>query len=1202
MQKEERIMSKFNWTDAQRSAIESRGNTLVSAAAGSGKTATLSAKILHLLSDEETSLDQFLIVTFTKAAASEMKERISREIASAALTDRRMARHMRDVAGADICTIHSFCTKIIRSSFTTLGLTPDFSVADEAAAEVMKARAMEDTVDDFFRGECKITSEGACDVFTLADTVGKTKDAAGLDAELRDLYDKLISLGTNEGYLVTCADKLDAAAEGEFFESPWGEVIMNETREAAEHHLRALCAIREEMAESAVVVEKYMPAADALKDYLERICRGIARGQYDTVKREVSSYEAVKLGTLTAKNKTDASEAFKAERDRIKKLFTKIANKYYAATEEQIKESMVRTAAVLRGASDVLKVYGRRYSALKRERNSLDFADLETYALRLLEREDGAPTDEALEIGRRFRFVFIDEYQDTNSVQDRIFRAVSTTAEKFFVGDIKQSIYRFRGAEPEVFSGYRRAWSESGGASLSRGYPDGRSIFMSENFRCAEPVIDFVNAVSRHMFAYGGIPFSESDCLVYGGVSKCDVPVEVCLLDGSRRKSEDEEPLSEADYVAGRIRDIIKSGEYRPSDIAILLRSANTSGDDFERALKSVGVPVNRSGGSPFADEPEVILTLNILRAVDNPMRDIPLMGAMMSSVFGFTLDEIVNLRQENLSCPLYTAVQSCAEGEGELAEKCALFTEKMTALRNAERGMPSDRFIEHMYSECELYDCPEVADRACGKENLRRLHDIAKGYESGVFGGLYGFLSFVDEKLSAGELVSESAEAAQGVTIISIHKSKGLEYPLCFLSQCGKERNTADERSRLLFDKTLGLAMRLPDPGGLVMCGNPIRDAVAAKLARDGAMEEMRVLYVAMTRARERLIVTAKCSVTPETEIAESVSALPYTDGYSVISSTRMIDHILSAVAKDTSLRCKITTVAKDEKTEEIQEISLDIEEKKDEAPQAKNTNAIVENLDFVYSHAHMTTLPSKLAVSGLYPEILDGSLAEGERAALLDDLEGTANAMTEISEREEMPLPRFMSGTTDTDPASRGTSNHVFLQFADFTALRQRGVRSEIERLVGAGFITSEMAEMVSIPQMDAFAHSTMVDRFLASRMAVREFRFNLLLPASEFTLDETLRERYDSDGAEITVQGVFDCVFEDAEGHLVLLDYKTDAMSAYELKHREAGRQKLRERHTRQLTYYAKAAELLFGRTPDEVYVYSLTLGEAVSISVK
>ena len=1183
----------FNFTAAQRDAIDSRGNILVSAAAGSGKTATLSAKIMKLLSDSDTELSQFLIVTFTKAAAGEMRERISKALAEAAVADKSMSRHMRDIATADICTIHSFCTRILRENFTAAGLSPDFSVSDEAESEVMKARAMEDTIDDFFRGRCSFITDGAADISTLADTVGKTKDAASLDTALRELYDKLISMGLDEGYLLSCAEELEKSVRKDFFDTGYGRVIRDYTVSAARHHLNILTSLAERMMESEAVTQKYMPAASALIDYLSRIASTSYSESYEKMKEAVATYEATPLGSLSAKNKTEASEEFKVRRDDVKKLFARLAGKYFAVEASDISEAMVRTSAVLRGCADVLSVYGKRYATLKRERGVLDFADLETFALKLLVKADGTPTDHAVQIGRRYKFVFIDEYQDTNRVQDMIFRAVSTDAEKFFVGDIKQSIYRFRGAEPEVFSGYRNAWAEGKVPTSADGYPEGRSIFMSENFRCAEPVVEFVNAVSRHMFPYGGIPFTESDCLVYGGVSKCTQAVEVCLLDGSRRKSADEQTLSEADYVASRIADLVRRGEYKPKDIAVLLRSANSSGGEYERALAKYGIPVNRAGGSPFADAPEVVLILDILRAVDNPMRDIPLMGAMMSSVFGFTLDDIVKIRKDNTECPLYSAVVRAAEEDAELSEKCRIFTDKLSSLRSAERGMSADRFVDLLISECSLYDCAEVTASACGRDNVRRIRDLAVTYESGVFGGLYGFLSFLDEKLATGELTVENPDGNYGVTIISIHKSKGLEYPVCFLSECGKKRNLTDERAGLLFHRELGLSMRLPDPGGLVMCSNPVRDALALRIGEDSAMEEMRVLYVAMTRAVDRLFVTAKCSGTPQDELKSALSDLPFTDAYSVKNAARMIDHIISAVVKNPDLPIKITTVMRGDADSDIVETPFEISGDMTEENYTCDVKTIAENVGFEYPYGHMVNLPSKLAVSALYPAILDTD-AESEIAATLDE-----QTLPEDDIEEEMPLPRFMSGTTDTSAAERGTSTHVFLQFADFAAIRRNGAASEIARLVDSAFITPEMARLVDVRQVEHFAASPLVDRYLTARAAYREFRFNLPLPAADFTVDELQKELYRRDDVDITVQGVFDCIFEDADGRLVILDYKTDAMNSYEMRNPEAGREKLRRRHARQLYYYSMAAERIFGRAADEVYVYSLALGEAVDM---
>lgn len=1212
-------MGKMSWTNAQKRAIDGRGNILVSAAAGSGKTATLTAKIISLLTSGEHELSQFLIVTFTKAAAGEMRERISRALAEAALSDSTMSRHLRDVSTADICTIHSFCTKLLRENFAAVGLSPSFSVCDDAEASVMKARAMENTVDDLFSHRISVGT-GDADVFALADTVGATRDAAKLDASLRDLYDKLVSMGLDESFLADCAERLNDAANGDFFASPWGEVLRTRVVSAAEHYLSILTLLMSEMAKSEAVTKKYMPAARSLEAYLESIVSESSRASYEKMKSAVLGFSSVTLSALSAKDKTEASESFKNLKDEIKKCFTTVVNKYFLSSPEDIARSMRRTASILSAGAAVLTVYSKRYTEMKRERDCLDFADLETLARRLLVAPDGTPTATAREISRRYRFVFIDEYQDTNRVQDSIFRAVSMESEKFFVGDIKQSIYRFRGAEPEVFSEYRVAWKDDkadAGANgvgagdeshIARGDADGRSIFMSENFRCAEPIVKFVNAVSRRMFPFGGVPFTEDDCLVYGGVSKGSSPVEVCLLDGSRRKSADEAALSESEYVAQRICELVRSGEYRPSDIAVLLRSANHSGDEYVRAIAARGVPAKLAGGSPFAEEREVILMLDILRAVDDPLRDIPLTGAMLSSVFGFTLDELIAIRRADGTshdCSVYSSILRASDGEGALAEKCREFVSRISALRNAERGMSSDRFIDHVIRECSLFDCAEVTSSPCGRENILRLRDLALTYESTGYGGLYGFLSFVDEKLAAGELTVDSSDGQNAVTVISIHKSKGLEFPVCFLSECGKKRNVSDERAGLVLHRTLGAATRLPDDGGLVMCGNPIRDAVGVKIGEESAEEEMRVLYVAMTRAVERLFVTAKCSAAPQKELSDALERLPFEDEYSVKSAPRMIDHILSAISADSTLPVKVTAVMR---TDELVSTSVLMSAEEDEsvASDAVDVAKIAENISFEYQNSHMTALPSKLAVSVLYPKLLDADDEENGDVPLADGIfsdDASAEDVTDSSDGDErektMPLPRFMSGSIDENPAERGSSNHIFLQFADFDHIRKRGAESELCRLREAGFITEKMASLVDRGQIERFASSDIVDRFLSARRAYRELRFNLPMEAYLFTSDEKLGEIYRRDGVKITVQGVFDCVFEDADGKLVLLDYKTDALSRFEISHREAAHEKLRQRHARQVYYYTIAASRIFEREIDEAYIYSLTLGECIDM---
>lgn len=1195
-------MADVKWTPAQERAINSRGNVLVSAAAGSGKTATLSAKIMYLLRNvPDVSLGQFLIVTFTNAAAAELRERIGREITKAASADKDMLRHKRDLASADICTIHSFCMKLVRRYFSLLNVSPDFAILDEITAEALKARAMESVVDDCFRGGIDPGRSGGVDIFSLADTVGKTRDAMGLDESLRELAGKLESMGYGVEKLTEYAEALEEYSAYDFFDTPHGKLILKELTSFASHYSRRLAAVMSEMAESQAVTEKYMPSAAALKEHLDRVAA--FRGSYREMRGLAGSYEAVPLQKLGTKDKTEAAFEFADLRKEIATKLTKLTDRYLSHSPESVAEASVRTASVLKSCAEVIGEYRRRYTEMKKERGVLDFSDLEELALKLLVDESGNPTREALEVGEGYRFVFIDEYQDTNYVQDRIFRAVSGNAEKFFVGDIKQSIYRFRGAEPEVFSGYRRAWSEDeSDVTVHEGYPLGHSIFMSENFRCAEPVIEFANAVSRYMFPYGGIPFSEADCLRYGGVAAGDTPTEICLIDRSRNeKGSEAVSVSEAEYVAYRIYRLIKEEGYAPSDIAIILRSANTSGGAFEAALKAVGIPVKRVGGSDFAEEPEVMLTLNVLRAIDNPMRDISLAGAMFSSVFGFTMEDLTLLRLDGADCPLYSSVLGRAEEDSPLGEKCRSFVNKISDLRRAERGMSADRFIEHVYAYLNLFDSPEVKGRLFGEAHLHMLHELARGYESGIFGGLYGFLAFLDDQLEAGSLTTEGKNDENGVTIVSIHKSKGLEYRLCFLSECGKERNTLDERKGVLFDKELGIGLRLPDPGGLVLCGNLIREAVCAKMAREAAMEEMRALYVAMTRAKERLIVTANTKAVPEDELAVAEKLSGFTDSYQILSATRMIDIILRSLALDSRAKPTYTLIPKDTSLE----VSDSISRKSDSAESEispEELAKIKDNISFVYPNAHMSDIPSKLSVSALYPTILDGE-EESEMTLTLDG-DGAGHEAEKASdeahrERGAMPRPAFMTGDTAATGADRGTATHVFLQFADLQLIRRDGVRKELERQVEKGFITAEMARLVNRAQAAHFAESEFVTRMLESRQIVREFRFNVLLPAENFTDDSELKALLARDGASLTVQGVFDCVFTDRDGRLVLVDYKTDYITPEEMADREAAYRKLRDRHSRQLGYYKEAVRLIFGRYPDETYLYSLPLGETVSI---
>ncbi|MBE6598194.1 MAG: hypothetical protein E7638_01990 [Ruminococcaceae bacterium] len=1256
-------MGKITYTKSQETAIRHRGgNLLLSAAAGSGKTATLTARILRLLleGDEngEVNLTDMLVVTYTRAAANELRGRISSAIVEAerewrvgegdesrpVISRNRFFRHITDVQRADISTIHSFLYKVLRPYFPALGLAPDMSIIDESAANVLKAAAMQDVIDDYFDKPGEASEEKAS--FTeLADAFGAARDAAALDAVFIDMADSLVSVGRDEGCLYDYADVLSADAERGFFKSVYGEYIKDHIRLMLCHYRMVFSDIADDLfGEGGKAAEKYGPA---LSDILEVIKRGEAQadeGDYSAVREIIAGYTPVKLGTLTAKDKTETAEYFKTVRERFKKDMSSLAEDYFMADEGSLTLSMRRTARILRMLGDVLGAYYKAFAGRKRAQNALDYSDLELYALKLFIDENGDPTDVAKEVGERYKYIFIDEYQDTNHVQDDIFRAISGNSVRFMVGDIKQSIYRFRGAEPEVFSGYRDRWSvlrPEEEAEEGFSHDGGRCVFMSENFRCDEPVVKFVNMISGYMFPHGGIPYTEDDELICGkGASdKPQSPVEICLIEKPRRKKSDEdedgEPWDdsfnpEAEYTADRIASMI--GEYlidgerpcRASDIAIITRNMKGTAEVYGEALMRRGIQVRLKTNVTPLTAKSAKLVMCILNLVDNPMREIYAAGAMRSPVFGFTTDDIVALKHFGGELPLYMAAVRAAfradpsadlgyaysvqtdegevdaaetEGEGmispDLLEKCLRLAEWVKRHKSAARGMKADKYLEFLYGELELSSFPEVFEDAAERTALNRLYESARRFEGGRFGGLSGFIDYLNENAD-----TETAEVGEenAVSIVSIHSAKGLEYPVCFLVECGKERNKADERKNLLFDPTLGFGMTLPDEGGLVRCDTAVRCGIAEKMRADAINEEMRILYVALTRARSRLIVTAK-TADADALLMRAQRDKDYFTEWSVRECTCYRDMIINGAARMGERDFYETKVIP------IGDITPFIPEEAAEKETAAETEETSEevtvfdfekNFNFRYSLDFLSKIPSKLSVSGLGPNILDDE-ENSETVTLSFD---KSVESTEADAEPNIPLPVFMTGVTEVKGTDRGTATHLFMQFMDLGRLAADGVDAEIDRLVRDRFISAATAEMVDRADLKRFAESDLFRRMLGADMIKREFRFNVRMPAEKFTEDEELRLNLSRNDVKVTVQGVVDCVFRGERG-LVLVDYKTDSMSREEYAEPLLGEEKLIRRHRAQLMYYKEICERLFDEEMAETVIYSTTLARTIAL---
>ncbi len=1195
------------WTPAQKAAIGYEGrNLLLSAAAGSGKTATLTERIVSLLTapDSTAEISRMLAVTFTRAAAAELKERIGRALREAIAesgANARLSRQLSDLGRAEITTIHAFCLHILRPYFAELSLPAGFSIAEEAEIKTLSKEVMSDVITSFF-------TEGEADFLLLADTLSSARNESSLDGVLLDLAKSLSAYGKDAGDLKSLA--YDLARMTAFFDSAAGAGTRVRTLRFAAHYRAYFADVCAEFSKDELFAARYLPAAEAAYALSDTLYDAARRGDYDGCREALLAYDPPKLGVVRAENQTVTSLGFKAARDAFKEEIARLKTRSFALTEEETAAVCRRTAEVSLAAARVLERYFDELSERKKERGVVDFADLEMLAVRLLVGEDGEPTPAAREIAARYDYIFIDEYQDTNYAQDAIFRAISQNCRRFMVGDIKQSIYRFRGAEPEVFAGYRRIFPPLSAENPS---PDA-SIFMRENFRCDKTVVDFVNLVSRHVFSRGTIPFTKDDELAFSKSVPEGYephPVEIALLS---KNSEEEGYIPEPAYVAERIAHLLKFGRradgapITPSDIAILLRSPGSDAAAFAEAIERRGIPVKSQVKASLYTQPEVLYVLSILRAVDNPGRDIDLAAAMRGPVFGFTLDDLVRIRRTTPAGSLWDAVRTAAgllppDGEGggdapdeSLAERCRAFSEDLTALRTDARGMRADALILKLYAETGIEAIAAAdaeRDPYFAEANLRALYDAARVFENGRGGGLYPFLKTVEAAVEEGE----SAPADDGtpaVRIMSIHQSKGLEFLVCFLSRADKGRNTRDMTASLLFDPALGAVMRLTDEGGLVRCDTPVRRSVVAAALDAAIEEEMRILYVALTRARERLIVSAAVSSPEEmASAAEDNPAAPYFTEETVFTAPNYITWIVNAIAEsnlrgeDTS-SAVITVVRAADGTEgEAAEAPAEAEVPAiDGGAIEAMAKRILERVRLDYPWRHLASVPAKLTVSTLYPGILDD---EGESAV--------GDPLSQMGERNAPPA--FLSGKTELEASFAGTATHVFLQFADFDRLRENGAAAERDRMLRAGFFTKEMADAVRMDEIARFVGSDLFGRMLRATWIKREFRFNAILPAADFTTDEALKKELRAAKTEITVQGVIDALFEDEDGKIVLVDYKTDRLTKEEIADESLAAAKLVSRHKEQLGYYRAVCADMLGRPVDACLIYSLPLGGTVDV---
>lgn len=1163
----------FTPTASQKEAIETRGSAvLISAGAGSGKTRVLTERLMSYVSDEANpvDLDSFLIITFTRAAAGELKGRIMDELALRLAEDpanRRLRRQSALCQRAEIGTIHGFCSALLRKNAHLAGLTPDFKIVDDDRASAMKASALEKVLDERYENIDRYPGFKA-----LADTVGAGRDDRRLSEITLKLHEKMQSHPRPENWAMEQIELMKGSYD-DAAQTPWGQEIVNWAKQSMEYWAAELDRLMEEVAQNEKISKAYMSCISAYGELVCELKRCLRIGWDKS--REFFPYEVPKLGALRNSPDPALSEKVKQRRDACKKSLDNIAKMLYAPSKQllqQLQSSSESMEALLMLTLD----FDTEYSREKRRCSLVDYSDLEHMTVRLLTDEDDRPTELARQISLKYTEIMVDEYQDVNRVQDSIFRAVSKNGSNLFmVGDVKQSVYRFRLADPTIFTEKYLSYAD---------YPDAkpgqpRRIMLQENFRSRNEVLQGANSLfSRCMSrALGEIDYDEDAALKFGAPYEGEVPVPEMLLIDVQQDSEDEESPDkaaiEARAVAAKIKSLIEGGvqindrgqlraaEY--SDVAILLRSANALGGVYRRELAQMGVPVAAGQGGGFFTSVEISTMMSLLAIIDDPHQDIPLIAVLRSPAYGFTADELSDIRAADKKGDFYSALSLKAEQ----SEKCSRFVKELEEFRSLAADMLSSELVWYLIDKLDMTAiCSAMSDGVQRRARLMELVDMSERFEGSGYRGLHRFVQYLKKQEEAGREPSLGAEGGSCVQIMSIHKSKGLEFPIVFLCDTSKRFNKSDCTETVLIHPQLGLGPKIIDTQRRVEFPGLARNAIKLRLENELLSEEMRLLYVAMTRPKERLFITAAIKE-PEKKLEKAALMVSENmDAELLRTASAYSDWIIWAALADKQEHIKLKLWDGSGK-----EAENSLEEQSFEADAAFGEK-LRECLEFRYEHEQACHLPSKITATEL-----KGRAEKDEDAMSLAP-----------KKPRDFRMPRLGDKAGSLTAAQKGTATHLVLQYMDFgkTASLQE-IEAEIDRMYRAGFMRKEEAEAVDAEAIWKLFSSPLGQRMLSAEKMQREFKFSLLCDAGDVFGT--------AQGDEVLLQGVVDCFIEE-DGELVVIDYKTDLVR---------NQQQLEERkelYAKQIGSYALALERICGKRVKEAVLYFLSMGKSCEISLK
>ena len=1218
------MANEVKWTEEQKQAIYEKGsNILVAAAAGSGKTAVLVERIINKIINENIDIDKLLVVTFTNAAASEMRERVLDAIYKKIdenPEDERLQRQVTLLNKASICTIDSFCLDVVRNNFFEIDISQNFRIGDTTEIEILKQDVLEDLFEEKYEAEDKNFEK-------LINTYTSYKDDTPLKELILKIYTYIQSNPFPEKWLhekiemFNLSEKLDQ----DFAKTIWGKLLLKQVDEILQEGIIKLEAEKSNLAKYDELQKYFL----IINDDIEQL--EMLKSNLDSWDKAYTIASSIKFKTWSADKKItlEAKDIAKVTRDLVKESLKKVLNKILIFDSKEANEDINDMYEVLTKLEKIIIEFGEKFAKRKKDKNVVDFSDVEHFALKILLKEENGdvkPSEIAKKYQEKFAEIAIDEYQDSNLVQEYILTSISRENNIFMVGDVKQSIYKFRQARPDLFLGKYKTYK----TKYYKTENDDLKIQLFRNFRSRREVLDFSNMIFASIMTeeLGELNYTIEEYLNLGASyedTNQDLRAEIDILNVDEITEEDIESDSannetddleekerienielEAKFVAKRIQQLIsnkfqvydaKKKEKRDikyKDIVVLLRSTKEPAPIFEKEILNLGMPVFSDSSSEYLESIEIQTIMSLLKIIDNPMQEIPLVAVMRSMIGGFTDNELVEIRLSDKYDNFYnTILKAKKDVNNNLRKKIEVFLNNLEKWRKEQEYLSLDELIWKIYNDTGYYNYVGLMTNGeLRQANLKMLFERAKQCETISFKGLFNFINYINKiKTSSKDMDSAKVigENENVIRIMSIHKSKGLEFPVVFLSGTGKQFNMQDLNNKILLHPEIGIGVKYIDYDRQIEYDTLSKQAMKNQIMIETLSEEMRVLYVALTRAKEKLIITGYSTSDKQKEIDEIIYKYDKLNPIILKKYKSYLDWIklvyvyyqeemekLAIIkiynkdevfkmcdSKDDAEDIDMKDTMAEQIMKKMSEFKIDKEEQK----------KISKLLEYEYKYQNATTIPTKTSVTEIKEKMYPVQNFPEKKEDVVEN---------------EIRMPLFLQKDEDTKitNAQKGTLIHLCMQKLDLNKMNYtyEDVKELVNELEIKKIITSKEAETININKIYRFTKSKIWNEMIEAKEVQREKPFYINIPAKEIYKDD-LEEN-------VLVQGVIDLYYISSDGELVLVDFKTDYVENRDEKI-------LIDKYKVQLDLYKRALSQALNRNVDRVYIYSTYLDSDILI---